>query len=595
MRAAYARGAGSPCPPFARCDVGRRGARRSRGATGYPLVVKPSRGWGQRGVARVERRGGARARLRGGARALGERGAAGRRRRGSGSRGASTRSTGGSRTGGSSSYCVTERLTVPGQQAARRHARRGVLRPASRPNDEARVVDEARRGAAALGHMRGPCYSQVAFGPRRVLSLRDRGAPRRRVRRRRDAPRERRRSLRPPPRRRPRRRGARAPGRRRARAHGGAIAKFLVGRAGRRSRAFAGLDEARAVAGVDDARGLRARRRTRPAAHRQREARRLRRSRTGRRATRPRRAPTRRSRASRIDTHDEDRTRRHPEASVSTTMPQTNGDRLAPASGSSSRNGARATRSTASSSYWDARASARRGMARSLWPSNAFNVALGRAAARAPRRAPSATVTGRRDRSTSAAAPGASRAGSPSSGARARSSASTSRRPRSRPRATSRARSSRRASCASSRATWSPGLDALGAGRVRRRHRPRLPLGRVPRSRLARAGDGQRRARSCARAGACSSSSRSTARRSSRRVLDLGLEEWIACANGAGLVARPSPTAWASSRCASSSACATCPVPVVVADLPRRRAAARSPRPGSAPLSDYKLLLFTRR
>jgi cysteine synthase A len=30
--------------------------------------------------------------------------------------------------------------------------------------DEARVVEEARRGAAALGHTRGPCYSQVALG-----------------------------------------------------------------------------------------------------------------------------------------------------------------------------------------------------------------------------------------------------------------------------------------------------------------------------------------------------------------------------------------------------------------------------------------------
>ena len=34
------------------------------------------------------------------------------------------------------------------------------------PGDEARVVHEARRGAAALGHTRGPCYSQVALGPR---------------------------------------------------------------------------------------------------------------------------------------------------------------------------------------------------------------------------------------------------------------------------------------------------------------------------------------------------------------------------------------------------------------------------------------------
>jgi biotin carboxylase len=37
------------------------------------------------------------------------------------------------------------------------------------PADEAVVVEEARRGAAALGHLRGPCYSQVTLGPRGCL------------------------------------------------------------------------------------------------------------------------------------------------------------------------------------------------------------------------------------------------------------------------------------------------------------------------------------------------------------------------------------------------------------------------------------------
>jgi biotin carboxylase len=119
------------------------------------------------------------------------------------------------------------------------------------PEDEARVVEEARRGAAALGHARGPCYSQVAFGPRgcflfetaarlgggfdadvtrlasgvdlydRVLgvavgddSLEAQGAV--------------------------------------GPSHGGAIAKFLVARPGP-VVAVHGLEEARALGGVDDA------------------------------------------------------------------------------------------------------------------------------------------------------------------------------------------------------------------------------------------------------------------------------------------------------------------------------------------------------
>jgi biotin carboxylase len=117
--------------------------------------------------------------------------------------------------------------------------------------DEARVVDEARRGAAALGHVRGPCYSQVALGDRgcflfetaarlgggfdadvtRLASgvdLYDRtlgialG----------DTALEGQGPLFSP--------------------HGGAIAKFLVARPGL-VRAVRGLDEARATKGVDDA------------------------------------------------------------------------------------------------------------------------------------------------------------------------------------------------------------------------------------------------------------------------------------------------------------------------------------------------------
>jgi len=148
------------------------------------------------------------------------------------------------------SYCVTERVTLPGRKPL------GIMLAEVYPSglspaDEARVVDEARRGAAALVHTRGPCYSQVALGPRgcflfesaarlgggfdgdvtRLASgvdLYDRllgvavG----------DAALERQGVM--------------------ASAHGGAIAKFLVGRPGV-VRAIRGLDEARAMPGVDDA------------------------------------------------------------------------------------------------------------------------------------------------------------------------------------------------------------------------------------------------------------------------------------------------------------------------------------------------------
>jgi biotin carboxylase len=125
-------------------------------------VVKPSRGWGQRGVARVDRD----AELE---QAFGE------------ALDHSTRAgltvavveewlegreysvNGWIEDGRLVSYCVTERLTVPGRRPL------GVMiaevYPSGlRPEDEQRVVDEARRGAAALGHHRGPCYSQVALG-----------------------------------------------------------------------------------------------------------------------------------------------------------------------------------------------------------------------------------------------------------------------------------------------------------------------------------------------------------------------------------------------------------------------------------------------
>ena len=247
MRAAYA-SHGVAVPEFAGCaslDEARTFAR----GHGFPLVVKPSRGWGQRGVARVENEeqlAPAFEEARAHSTAAGlplvvvEAWLEGRE----------YSVNGWIEQGRLVSYCVTERLTVPGRKPL------GVMLAEVYPSglapaDEARVVEEARRGAAALGHVRGPCYSQVALGAAgcvlfetaarlgggfdadvtrlasgvdlydRVLgvAVEDRALEAQ---------------------------GAALP------VHGGAIAKFLVGRPGA-VRAVSGVAEARAVEGVDDA------------------------------------------------------------------------------------------------------------------------------------------------------------------------------------------------------------------------------------------------------------------------------------------------------------------------------------------------------
>lgn len=247
MRAGYSR-AGLAVPAFARCETIEDARAFARGRS-FPLVVKPSRGWGQRGVARVE----SDAQL---AQAFDE---ARAHSAGAGLplvvveewlEGREVSVNGWVEDGRLVSYCVTDRITVPGNKPL------GVMIAEvypSRltPDEEARVVDEARRGAAALGHTRGPCYSQVAIGSRgcvlfetaarlgggfdadvtRLASgvdLYDRllgialG----------DATLERQGRV--------------------ARTHGGAIAKFLVAEPGQ-VRAVSGVDEARAIDGVDDA------------------------------------------------------------------------------------------------------------------------------------------------------------------------------------------------------------------------------------------------------------------------------------------------------------------------------------------------------
>jgi biotin carboxylase len=159
MRTSYA-AAGVDVPPFARCATLDE-ARAFASERGFPLVVKPSRGWGQRGVARVD----SDAEL---ARAFDE------------AQSYSSRAglplvvveawlegreysvNGWIENGTLVSHCVTERITIGGKRPL------GVMIAEVYPSglsreDEARVADEARRGAAALGHVRGPCYSQVAL------------------------------------------------------------------------------------------------------------------------------------------------------------------------------------------------------------------------------------------------------------------------------------------------------------------------------------------------------------------------------------------------------------------------------------------------
>jgi biotin carboxylase len=246
MRAGY-RAAGLAVPAFARCErVGE--ALAFAQARGFPLVVKPSRGWGQRGVARVNdgselprafEEARAHSASAGLACAVVEEWL----------EGAEYSVNGWIEDGVLVSYCVTVRVTVPGDRPL------GVMIAEAYPSglsaeDEARVVDEARRGAAALGHLRGPCYSQVGLGARgcflfetaarlgggfdadvtrlasgvdlydRLLgvALGDAGLERQ---------------------------GVVGPARR------AAIAKFLVARPGI-VRAVNGLEEARAIRGVDD-------------------------------------------------------------------------------------------------------------------------------------------------------------------------------------------------------------------------------------------------------------------------------------------------------------------------------------------------------
>jgi biotin carboxylase len=160
MRAGYA-AAGLAVPRFARCTTHEEAIAFAH-ITGFPLVVKPSRGWGQRGVARVDHDAELSLAFEE-ARSLSA---------GAGLPVAIVEAwldareysvNGWVENGSLVSYCVTERITLAGKRPL------GVMIAEVYPSglpavDEHRVVDEARRGAASLGLIRGPCYSQVALG-----------------------------------------------------------------------------------------------------------------------------------------------------------------------------------------------------------------------------------------------------------------------------------------------------------------------------------------------------------------------------------------------------------------------------------------------
>jgi len=167
MRAGYERG-GVPVPPYARCES-LEDARRFVAEHGFPVVIKPSRGWGQRGVARVDDESELTVAFEG---AIAQSKSAGLAMAVIEAflEGGEYSVNGWIEEGRLVSYCVTERLTVPGKRPL------GVMVAELYPSglsrdDEQKVIEAARLGAAALGHTRGPCYSQVMLGPRGAYLL----------------------------------------------------------------------------------------------------------------------------------------------------------------------------------------------------------------------------------------------------------------------------------------------------------------------------------------------------------------------------------------------------------------------------------------
>lgn len=159
MRARY-KACGLRVPKFMPCTTLSK-AKRFAAQVGYPVVVKPARGWGQRGVSRVNteselasafKEALMHSELAGLRTAIVEEWVIGKE----------YSVNGFIENGTHVHYSVTERLTVSGNKPL------GIMLAERYPSglapeQEQLVVMEAQRGAKALGHQQGPCYSQVAF------------------------------------------------------------------------------------------------------------------------------------------------------------------------------------------------------------------------------------------------------------------------------------------------------------------------------------------------------------------------------------------------------------------------------------------------
>jgi len=157
MRDAY-RHAGLMIPRFASCHNETQ-AKAFAAEVGFPLVVKPAHGWGQRGVARIDHPNDLFSRVEAAARAS---------HGGGGAvleeclEGPELSVNGWVEDGQLVAYGVTDREVFPGDQPL------GVMRSEIAPSvqsaaDIAAVVQAAAEGARALGLRRGPCYSQVCL------------------------------------------------------------------------------------------------------------------------------------------------------------------------------------------------------------------------------------------------------------------------------------------------------------------------------------------------------------------------------------------------------------------------------------------------
>jgi biotin carboxylase len=159
MRAGY-EAADVPVPPYARVTTLAEATRFAE-SSGLPIVVKPSRGWGQRGVAKVVSMDDLADAFLG---AMEQSSSAGLDVVVCEAflEGREYSVNGWIEDGVLVNYCVTERLTVPQNKPL------GVMiaelySSGLTPSEEQKVITAARDGARALGHVRGPCYSQVVF------------------------------------------------------------------------------------------------------------------------------------------------------------------------------------------------------------------------------------------------------------------------------------------------------------------------------------------------------------------------------------------------------------------------------------------------